>query len=374
MNILKIRPIFVLLLIICCFLMGCNTLQATGSNQDNGGNASYDGQTISFVVPFQAGGGTDVFARFMTPYFAKHIDGKPRVQVENIPGGASITGTNEYANSRLPNGLNILTSSASSHVPFMLEQSSVDYDLNNFTPLIGAPSGGVVYTKPELAKGGMEDLIALEDELFYAGISPTGLDLVTLLSFEVLKMDVKAVLGYEGRGPSRVAFEQDESNIDYQTTSAYKNSVEALVEEGSAVPLYSLGQIDANGDLIRDPQFPDLPTIEEIYVDIYGEKPSGEAWDAYKQTVGASYTLNKVIWVHKDAPGNYQELLKKGMDALINDKEFATHSEEILEGYDTYVGEELNSQIEQSFSISEETKQWIIQYLRTNFDIDIKKL
>ena len=374
MNILKIRSILVLTLIICFFLMGCNTLQATGSNQENGGNNSYHGQTISFVVPFQAGGGTDVFARFMTPYFAKHLEGKPRVQVENIPGGASITGTNEYANSRLPNGLNILTSSASSHVPFMLEQSSVDYDLNNFTPLIGAPSGGVVYTKPELAKGGMENLIALEDELFYAGISPTGLDLVTLLSFEVLKMDVKAVLGYEGRGPSRVTFEQGVSNIDYQTTTAYKNSVEALVEEDRAVPLYSLGQIDANGDLIRDPQFPDLPTIEEIYVDIYGEEPSGDVWDAYKQTVGASYTLNKVIWVHKDAPGNYQDLLQKGMEALINDEEFATHSEEILEGYDTYVGEELNAQIKQSFSISQETKQWIIEYLRTNFDIDIKKL
>ncbi|MBP2076969.1 hypothetical protein [Oceanobacillus polygoni] len=371
---MKIRPIFVLMLILSCFLMGCNTLQATGGNQVSEGNSSYQGQTISFVVPFQAGGGTDVFARFMTPYFAKHIEGKPRVQVENIPGGASITGTNEYANSRLPNGLNILTSSASSHVPFMLEQSSVDYDLNNFTPLIGAPSGGVVYTKPELAEGGIENLMSLEEELFYAGISPTGLDLVTLLSFEVLKMDVKAVLGYEGRGPSRVAFEQGESNIDYQTTTAYKNSVEALVEEGRAVPLYSLGQIDANGDLIRDPQFPDLPTIEEIYVDIYGEKPSGEVWDAYKQTVGASYTLNKVIWVHKDAPSSYQELLKKGMDGLINDKEFATHSEEILEGYDTYVGEELNTQIKQSFAISEETKQWIIEYLRTNFDIDIKKL
>lgn len=373
LNIMNIRYIFFSLFIICCFLIGCNTLEASG-NQENKESNTYQAQTLSFVVPFQAGGGTDVFARFMTPYFAKHIEGNPRVQVENIPGGASITGTNEYANGRIPNGLNILTSSASSHVPFILGQSSVEYEFNDFTPLIGASSGGVVYTKPELANDGIESLISSDKELFYAGISPTGLDLVTLLSFEVLQMDVKAVLGYEGRGPSRVAFEQGESNIDYQTTSAYNNNVEALVEEHKAIPLYSLGQIDADGNLIRDPQFPDLPTIEEIYVDIYGEKPSGEVWEAYKQTVGASYTMNKVIWVHKDAPSHYQELLKEAMTTLINDDDFKTHSEEILEGYDNYIGDELNEQINQSFSINAETKQWIIDYLQNNFDIDITNL
>lgn len=355
-------------------LAGCNTVQTSGEEQQNSDNQSYNGQTISFVVPFQAGGGTDVFARFMTPFFAEHLEGNPRVQVENIPGGASITGTNEYANSRPANGLNILTSSASSHVPYMLGQSSVNYDLENFHPLIGAPSGGVVYTTPELAETGMENLVSLEKELFYAGISPTGLDLVTLLSFEVLKMDVKAVLGYEGRGPSRVAFEQGESNIDYQTTSAYKNSVEPLVESGDAVPLYSLGQIDTNGDLIRDPQLPDLPTIEELYIDIYGEEPSGPEWDAYKQLVGASYTLNKVIWVHDDAPEGYKKLLEEGMDSLIIDEKFQTRSEEILEGYTTITGDDLQKQMKQSFSISEDTKQWLIKYLKENFDLDITKL
>ncbi|WP_244275447.1 type 2 periplasmic-binding domain-containing protein [Oceanobacillus kimchii] len=370
---MNIRYTLVSLSIICCFLIGCNTLEASG-NQENKKSNTYKDETLSFIVPFQAGGGTDVFARFMTPYFAKHIEGSPRVQVENIPGGASITGTNEYANGRIPNGLNILTSSASSHVPFMLSQSSVDYEFNDFTPLIGAPSGGVVYTKPELAQDGIESLISSDEKLFYAGISPTGLDLVTLLSFEVLQMDVKAVLGYEGRGPSRVAFEQGESNIDYQTTSAYNNNVAGLVEEDKATPLYSLGQIDADGNLIRDPQFPELPTIEEIYVDIYGRKPTGEVWQAYKQTVGASYTMNKVIWVHKDAPGHYQELLKEAMTTLIKDEGFKTHSEEILEGYDTYIGDELNEQINQSFSINAETKQWIIDYLQDNFDIDITKL
>lgn len=370
---MKIKLAIIPFISFLLLLAGCNTSQTTDTPSETDGNV-YEDQTISFVVPFQAGGGTDVFARLMAPYFSQHIEGNPRVQVENIPGGASITGTNTYANSRAPNGLNLLTSSASSHVPYMLGQSSVDYDLDNFLPLIGAPSGGVVYTTPEFAEMGIENMASLEEELFYAGISPTGLDLVTLLSFEVLKMDVKAVLGYAGRGPSRVAFEQGESNIDYQTTTGYNNNVEPLVEDGEAVPLYSLGQIDSNGELVRDPQFPELPTIKEIYIDIYGEEPSGEAWEAYKQLVGVSYTLNKVIWVHEEAPEIYKSQLQAGMRPLIKDENFINESEEILEGYDILIDDELDEQIEQSFSISEDTKLWIIEYLKTNYDVDINDL
>lgn len=370
----KLRVITNMFVCVLFLLAGCNTMDTVNDAEGKATGNSYEGELISFVVPFQAGGGTDVFARFMTPFFSQHIDGKPKVQVENIPGGGSVTGTNEYALMRPQNGKNILTSSASSHVPYILEQNSVKYDLKDFKPLIGAPSGGVVYTTSELAEPGMENLATLENELFYAGISPTGLDLVTLLSFEVLGLDVKAVLGYEGRGPSRVAFEQGESNIDYQTTSAYKNNVEPLVEEGSAVPLYSLGQTDENGNLIRDGQFPDLPTVEEVYEEIYNESPSGELWDAYKQIVSASYTLNKVIWVHKEAPENHITLLEKGMQSLREDENFSEKSTDILEGYDTFIGEDLSERIESSFSISPTTREWIRVYLKDKFDVNIDAL
>ncbi|WP_054705141.1 hypothetical protein [Bacillus sp. JCM 19041] len=239
------RKLATLSLGLVCLLAACNTISANDDSIDlESGDKLYENTVISFVVPYQAGGGSDVFARFMTTHFTNHIDGSPRVQVENLPGGGSITGTNEYAQSRQSNGRNILTTSASTHIPFILGQPSVRYDLTNMTPIIGAPSGGVVYTSPELAKRGVDGLIDSSGELFYAGISPTGLDIVTLLSFEVLGMDVKAVLGYEGKGPARVAFEQGESNIDYQTTTAYNRNVSPLVEEGSAVPLYSLGQLN----------------------------------------------------------------------------------------------------------------------------------
>lgn len=90
--------------------------------------------------------------------------------------------------------------------------------------------------------------------------------------------------------------------------------------------------------------------------------------------MAASYSLNKVIWVHKDAPNHSQKILQQGMENLIEDTSFEEESQDILEGYDAFVGEELNNQIEQSFSISPDTKKWIIEYLQLHYDIDINKL
>ncbi|MBM0065571.1 type 2 periplasmic-binding domain-containing protein [Alkalicoccobacillus gibsonii] len=365
---------FLTLLTLLLTLSSCNTLEAEKTYESSNGSNPFEDQLITFLVPFQAGGGSDVFARFMTPHFTENISGNPRVQVENVPGGGSITGTNEYANSRSKNGLNLLTTSASSHIPSILEQSSVTYDLGEMVPIIGAPTGGVVYTSPDMIEDGLKEFSMKEGELFYAGMSPTGLDLVTLLSFEVLDLDVKAVLGYEGKGPARVAFEQGESNIDYQTTTAYKRNVQPLVENDEAVPLYSLGQIDESGNLIRDPQFPDLPTVEEIYIELHGKAPEGQSWEAYKHFVNASFTMQKILWVHKDAPEERVNTLIQSMESLVENESFKNQSEEILENYDPLIGEPLETQVQSMLEIEEETQKWILNFLMEEYEVDVNKL
>ncbi|WP_158738038.1 hypothetical protein [Alteribacillus sp. YIM 98480] len=364
-----------LTIMLCLFLVGCNNFSFISSNSASSESQEYDEDLLTMVVPYGSGGGTDVFARFMTGPLSKHIKNSPNIQAENIPGGGSITGANEYITSYERDGTNLLTTSASTHIPYLLGQSSVKYSFEELTPLVGAPTGGVVYGSKELGIEDGFDLGKVEEKLYYAGMSPTGLDLTTLLSFEVLELDAKAVLGYEGRGPARVAFEQGESNIDFQTTSAYKQNIEPKVEEGEAVPLYSLGQIDENGEVVRDPQFPNLPTIKEAYEEIHGKKPQGQAWETYKHFLNATYTLQKVIWVHKDAPENTKEELKKAANALIEDEQFQEESSAILEDYGTYSQDEIERRINNmEKNISEDTLEWVREFLLEEHGVDVSKL
>ena len=366
---LNFKPAFMLSLIVSiAILSACDG----GEGESSGETAKnfYEGESMEMVVPFGTGGGTDVFARYMSPYLTEYISGSPEIQTVNIPGGGSINGANEFVEMREPNGLNVLVSSASTHVPYLLGDPNVQYDLNELRPVAGLPTGGVVYTNPETGIEGPSDIENPDQDLTYAGISATGLDIVTLLGFEVLDMDVQSVLGYDGRGPSRVAFENGESNIDYQTTSAYLSDVQPLVEEDSAQPLFSLGQLDENGEVVRDPAFPDMMSIKEFYVEAYGEEPSGEAWESYKSFLGSSFTVQKVLWLHEDAPDPSAEAITNAAEQISEDEEFINEGEEVLGGYNLYYGEELDSLTQNMLDTDQEVIDWTTNWLQEEHDVE----
>src|SRR5437868_1384842 len=50
----------------------------------------YRGKTISLYVGFPPGGGYDLYARVVAPYFAKHIPGQPSVVIKSMLGGSGI--------------------------------------------------------------------------------------------------------------------------------------------------------------------------------------------------------------------------------------------------------------------------------------------
>lgn len=362
---LVINKATIFIAIISILLLSACSQLGSGSSDD----AYYEGKTIELLVPFGTGGGTDVFARYIDPYLNKYVEGNPSIQTVNVPGGESITGANEFELSRRHDGYTLLVTSASTHTPYFLGDPAVKYDLKKLKPIIGLPTGGVVYVHPDTGITGPENIHDSEVDLIYAGISATGLDLVTLLAFEVLEMDVQAVLGYEGRGPSRVAFEQGESNIDYQTTIAYLTNVVPLVEDGEAIPLFSLGQLDADGDVIRDPAFPDIPSIKEFYEEAFGIEPSGEAWEAYKSFLGSSYTIQKVIWTHDDAPEEALIALRAAAEKIVEDEEFLEKGEEVLGGYEPYTGEELENVVNAMLDTDEAIIQWVKEFLEEKYDV-----
>ena len=235
--------------------------------------ADFSGKTIEWIIPFKEGGGSDKWSRYYAPLLAKHLPGNPNVVVKNVPGGGSTTGTNQFALRAKPDGLTILGTSGSTQFPFLLEDKRVRYDYADWTTVLGTPTGGVVYVSPKLGVTSADDVANLKGQsMIYASQGATSLDLIPLLAFELLGLDVKAVFGFKGRGAGRLAFERGEVNIDYQTTSAYlKNVAPSMVKEGKAIPLFAWGILDARGNLARDPTFPNLPHFGEVYEKVHGK-------------------------------------------------------------------------------------------------------
>jgi hypothetical protein len=185
------------------------------------------------------------------------------------------------------------------------------------------PTGGEIRRRPQGFKG----------ELAYASQGATSLDIVPLLAFDMLGLNVKAIFGYKGRGAGRVAFEQGEVNIDYQTSTAYIKNVRPLVEQKLAVPLMTWGVLDDDGKIVRDPIEPDLPCFPEVYEMVLGKKPEGQRWKPGRPFLSPAFGVQKAMWLPENTKPEIVAAYREAAVKVIADPEFQVVVEKSLGGY-----------------------------------------
>lgn len=358
------RHVACLVPLVAVWLAGC----ANAAPEEGG--SFYGGRTLEVVVPYGPGGGSDTWARLVAPYLQQHLGPRAAVQVLNVPGAGSVAGANEYALRRRPDGRSVLVTGPSTFLPYVLGEPAVRYEFRELTPIVASPVGAAIYVSSKLGVERVEELAALDVDLVYGGISPTGGDLLILLAFEVLGLKVRPILGYTSKGAARVAFEQGEVNIDYQTMPAYLASVTPLVESGLAVPIMTLGFVTETGELVRDPTLPDLPTVREAYIALHGKEPEGIAWEAFASMLAARIIMEKVLWVHRTAPQSAIDALRTAAGEVVATPEFREAARAEVGDYPFYVGEAAERLILSVLDPPAEVIAWIKQYLRERHGVE----
>lgn len=334
-------------------------------------DGDYAGETVELVIPLAEGGGTDTWARFVGTELTRSMPGQPGFSPVNEAGGEGISGTNRFASSAEPDGTEILVGTATTVVPWVLGRPEVTYDFNQLTPILVNGTGGVIYARADAGVAGPADLIDRDTPLRFGGISATGLDLTTLVAFDLLDADIEAIFGFEGRGPVNLALQRGEIDVDYQTTSAYGPAVEKIAEDGTAVPLMAFGQIDESGQVVRDPNFPDIPTVAEVYEELNGQAPSGEKFEAYKTLLELTYTFQKSMWVPHDTPPEAVATLRESADALGKSAEFQEAAADVLGGYPLLADEQLAESVSTSYTVDPDVRKYLIDLLHTDYQVDL---
>ncbi|MEQ8194003.1 MAG: tricarboxylate transporter, partial [Rhodospirillales bacterium] len=239
----------------------------------------FSGKRVTAIVPFSEGGGTDKIVRMFAPYFAKYLPGEPTIIIRNMPGGGSIRGNNYFHREAKPDGLWFTGVSTSSQTGFVLGGSKVKYDLLKWKYILMTPRGTVFYVRPETGVKGKDvkaDVMALRNtELVFGAKNPTAAELRGFLAYELLGIkNVKAVFGLS-TGKQRKALLRGETNINYDSGGAYLTKVKKkYADTGKVIPLMTLG-FTKNGEIVRDPGYPKMPTVLDAYKAIHGKMPSG---------------------------------------------------------------------------------------------------
>jgi tripartite-type tricarboxylate transporter receptor subunit TctC len=348
-------------------VLGGDLLNPPASTTDG----DYSGETVEMMIPLAEGGGTDTWARFVGAELTEAVPGSPGLAPVNDDGGEGILGTNHFMTSAKSDGTEVLVSTASTVVPYLLELPAVRYDFTELRPILANGTGAVVYARTGAGVRGIEDLVDRDKPLVFGGIAATSLDLTSMLAFDLLSADIDATFGFEGRGPINLALQRGEVDIDYQTTPSYGPAVEPLVEDGTAVPLFSLGQVDEAGEIVRDPNFPDLPTVVEVYEQLYGEQPDPETLKTYRAILALTYTYQKALWVPEDTPDEALELLRSTAEDMGADPEFQKSAAEVLGGYPIDASPDLAERIGEAYRVDENVREDVLELLETDYDITI---
>jgi tripartite-type tricarboxylate transporter receptor subunit TctC len=363
---LIIMAVFVVLAV-AATTFGSDLLRRAAATTDG----DFAGETLEVLIPLAEGGGTDTWARYVGTELSHAVPGQPGFAPVNEPGGEGIAGTNDFVASARADGTEILVSTASSVVPWVLGRSEVQYDFDQLTPVLANGSGGVIYARTAAGVNSVEDLVDRDTPLRFGGISATGLDLTTLVAFDLLGADVESIFGFEGRGPVNLALQRGEVDLDYQTTSAYGPAVAPLAEAGTAVPLMSMGQVDEAGQIVRDPNFPDLPTVVEVYEQLHGEAPSGPAFEAYRSLLALTYTWQKAMWVPDETPDAAVQTLRRSASEMAQDPEFTEAAAEVLGGYPIIADDDLPALVHDAYTVEPDVRDYVVELLVSDYDVQL---
>jgi tripartite-type tricarboxylate transporter receptor subunit TctC len=349
-------------------VLGGGLLNPPSSTEDG----NFSGETLEFLIPLASGGGTDTWARFIGTELTNYVPGRPGFAPVNEPGGEGISGTNKFARSAKTDGTEILVGTASTVVPWVLGRSAVKYSFEDLKPVVVNGTGGVIYARTGAGVKNVNDLINRDKPLEFGGISATGLDITTLVAFDLLEADVTSTFGFEGRGPVNLALQRGEIDLDYQTTSAYGSAVEGIAKEGKATVLMSFGQLNESGEVVRDPNFPDVPTVPEAYEQLHGKKPTGEKFEAYKTLLGLTYTYQKGLWVPRETPDKAVTLLRESSEKLGTDQEFQNKAAKVLGGYPLVADAGMADRVREAYTVSSSVRSYVKELLESTYDIHVE--
>ena len=339
----------------------------------------FSGERITILVPFNEGGGTDSYVRFLAPFYERHLPGNPKIQVLNKSGAGGILGGNYFEQKAKRDGTWVFALSTSTLSNYALKDPRIKFDLSKYTPILLSPRGAMQYVRKDLGvqnvKGIDNQLKALssmpEDKLVFGGKTPTSMGLALRVGLSLLGIEVKSVFGMKGNGPMALAFERGEFTVNFDNTMSFKNNRKKMIEDGIAVPLYTFGVLK-DGKFERDPEWPTVPSWAEAYETLHGKPPSGDDFEAFTALFHMVVTMSKSLNLPPDTPADVVKAWTDATLAIMDDPEFKQKRGKIFGSYPQTIGAGAIPVRESATTISPKARKWLADYAKKRYDIDLR--
>jgi len=270
-------------------------------------HAQYPERQINMVVPFGAGGSTDIVGRIAAQALSQHL--KQPVIVDNRGGAGGTVGT-QAAAGMAPDGYAITVATTSTHVVGPLTNAAVKYDPVKDFQHIGmiAETPYVMVVSPKFKVNNVQDVID------YAKKNPGKLNFGSAGQGSTTHLAGLMFLQATGTEMEHIPYN---SNAE-ATTAVMGDEVQVLFGSMPAV----LAQIKAGsikalavGTTNRSPELPDVPTMQQAGVAGYRASLWLGLAAPAKTPEAVIKRLNEALNASLDDPEVVKQLAANGAEA-----------------------------------------------------------
>jgi tripartite-type tricarboxylate transporter receptor subunit TctC len=299
---------------------------------------SFQGKTISVVVGYAAGGGTDAMARLTAAFLSRLMPGNPTVVVRNIPGAESITAMNYLVQQVVPDGLTVVTASNTAADPINYRKPQARYDPTSFEVVGGVGRGGSALVINSAAAARLSDRQAAPVIMgTLSGVQRSGM-LMTAWGIGFLGWNARWVAGYRGTNELTLALERGEIDM---TSTANLFLLQKLLATDKFKLLAQTGRIK-DGVAVARPDFHDAPLLSHLLQGHVDDPLAAQAfryWDA-------SVSMDKWLALPPKSPPAMLAAYREAFARMIQDPEFIERGRAISDDFEPMSHGEVEGLIE----------------------------
>lgn len=297
-----------------------------GSNGDSGGSndeVDYPTESIRFICPTNPGGGYDFYTRLVAKYINEKDYLSEDVEPENVPGEATVLGSNELYNAEPDGHTNgIINPDIECKAPFLPQyEDVVDFDPTNFTfyPRVAGSTVSLAVASDSDISSFSELIEAIQNEEVKIGMKNlTGTATMAYVALGVveeiyeLNNVLDNVVQYDGTGPIMSGLQRGEVQV---TGGAYSSLLQYHESDDvDIIAVYTQDEEPPNPETT-----PDAETLATTDVDLQNPQE-------IISMAGGMY--HRVFAGPPDIPEERAEIFRTAVRNAIQDPDLQAEAEE----------------------------------------------
>lgn len=286
----------------------------------------FTGKTVSLIVPFKPGGGTDAAARVIATMIADELPGKPKLIVRNIPGGGGIPALNYFVQQTAPDGLTIVMGSSSLSEPINYRKPQSKFDTTQFHIVGGVGRGGSVLVVRKEALPRLTDKSKPPVVMGSIGGVPRFSLQMTAWGIELLGWNAKWVVGYPGTDDLMLAIDRGE--VDMTATSSMFQLMK--LTDGAKFTVIAQTGSPLDGKHAPRPEFPTVPVFSDMVAGKISDKLAIQAFEYWK-SVSA---IDKWVALPPNTPPEVSKVYREAFLKVVANPKFKEFGRKISQDFD----------------------------------------